>query len=98
MTAVTRYLVQIDVRLHAVPPEERDALQAAERRRGEELIAAGLLERIWRIPGRSANVGIWRARDGDELHAALTSLPLHPWMDVVVTPLATHPLEGDRTP
>ena len=28
------------------------------------------------------------------MHAAVTSLPLWPYMDVRVEPLATHPLEG----
>ena len=48
--------VRIDVALPADLPEgERDALLADERRRGEELVKAGLIRGIWRIPGKLAN-------------------------------------------
>lgn len=49
--------------------------------------------RIWRIPGKVANVGIWDAPDASALHEALSSLPLFPWMSIEVTALATHHLE-----
>jgi muconolactone D-isomerase len=45
---------------------------------------------MWRIPGRRANVGIWQAADASELHESISSLPLFPWMDVRVRPLADH--------
>jgi muconolactone D-isomerase len=71
-----------------------DDLAARERRRGLELIEAGVIRSIWRVAGRQANVGIWEAEDATELHAAITSLPAFPWMDVRVTALARHPLNG----
>jgi muconolactone D-isomerase len=46
--------------------------------------------RLWRIPGRTANWGLWRANDATELHDALISLPCGP-MDIEVMPLARHP-------
>jgi muconolactone D-isomerase len=49
------------------------------------------LVRLWRIPGRTANWGLWRAADATELHDALTSLPLWPHMHIEVVPLAKHP-------
>jgi muconolactone D-isomerase len=49
---------------------------------------------MWRIPGRTANVGIWKAKDATELHAAISSLPMFPYIDAHVTPLATHYLEA----
>ena len=61
--------------------------------RGKALQDAGSIARIWRIPGRFANVAVWRAADATELHDLLTSLPLFPWMDVEVEALALHPLE-----
>jgi len=64
-----------------------------ERRRGQDLQAQGWLRRIWRVPGRMANVALYEARDATHLHELLTSLPLWPWMDVAVQPLAQHPLE-----
>jgi muconolactone D-isomerase len=88
------FLVHIEIRLPPEMPEERRAeLTDAEARRGRELIEAGTLVRIWRLPGRFANVSLYRAADATELHAALTSLPLWPYMRIRVEALATHPLE-----
>jgi muconolactone D-isomerase len=72
-------------------PDTRRQLAEAEAERDRELAAAGKLVRLWRIPGRWANVGLWQAADATELHEAISSLPLHPWMTVVVRPLAHHP-------
>jgi muconolactone D-isomerase len=69
-----------------------DALLAAEAERGSELLQAGTIQAIWRLPGRLANVGIWDTPTTDALHEALVSLPLARWMTVDVTPLARHPL------
>jgi muconolactone D-isomerase len=89
------FLVRIDVDL---PPDlsepRRRELLEAEAERGHELLASGALRRIWRVPGRRANVSLYEAPDATELHALLTSLPLWPWMDVHVQALATHPLEA----
>lgn len=87
------FLVEIEIRL---PPdladERRRALLEAEFARGSDLAGAGVLRAIWRVPGRLANRGIWAAADATALHDALTSLPLWPYMEVSVTPLARHPL------
>ena len=48
--------------------------------------------RVWRIAATRANFGIWQADSHDDLHAALGSLPLHPFMQVTVTPLVEHPV------
>ena len=77
-----------------MPEDRRSALLAAEAARGRELIAAGSLARIWRVPGRRANVSLYRAADGTELHGLLCSLPLYPWLEISVEALATHPLEA----
>jgi muconolactone D-isomerase len=93
---MARFLVQISVALASdMPGPERAALLERERRRGQELKDAGVIEEIWRIPGRLANVGVWRARSANELHDAITSLPVWPWTDVTVTPLADHHLTSD---
>jgi muconolactone D-isomerase len=85
------FLVEIDIN---IPPylddARREALLEAEVVRGGELADAGMLRAVWRVPGRFANRAIWSA-----LHAALTSLPLWPFMDVRVTALARHAL-ADR--
>jgi muconolactone D-isomerase len=88
------FLVQIQVNF---PPEmgaeELAEVMARETARGRELKDAGTIVRIWRIPGRRANVGIWLGLDADAIHQAITSLPAFPWIDARVTPLATHHLE-----
>jgi muconolactone delta-isomerase len=68
-----------------------DEILQAEAVRAHELAAAGILRRLWRVPGRRANWGIWVAATTDELHAALESLPLFPYLSITVHPLATHP-------
>jgi muconolactone D-isomerase len=86
------FMVKIEVNL---PPETDAArkaeLLAAEAARARELAAKGTIYRLWRVPGRWANIGIWRAGDATELHEALSSLPLYPWLDITATPLADHP-------
>ncbi len=89
------FLVRIEVRLpESMPEGRRRSLVDAESVRGRELIEQGTLVRIWRVPGRWANVSLYRVADATELHAAVSSLPLWPWMNVEVEPLATHPLEA----
>jgi muconolactone D-isomerase len=76
-----------------LPEERRTQLLAAEAARGRELAEAGHLGYIWRLPGRLANVSVWRAADATALHELLTSLPLWPWMTVTVEALAVHALQ-----
>jgi muconolactone D-isomerase len=91
-----RFLVRIEVRLPpSLPVAERADLLERERERGLALRAAGTIEDIWRIPGRQANFGIWRAADASELHEALCSLPVWPWTEIEVTALADHHLTRD---
>ncbi len=66
-------------------------LRVAEADRARELADAGVLVRLWRIPGTTANWGLWRAPDATELHAALMSLPLAPHAAFEVQALAEHP-------
>ena len=85
--------MEIAVRLPgALSDDERAELAAAELERGRELVDAGVITAIWRIPGALRNVGIWEATDATELHEHLTSLPLFRWLTAEVTPLADHPL------
>jgi muconolactone D-isomerase len=92
---VMEFLVRIEVQLPDDMPEERRAeLVGAESVRGKELIRDGKLKRIWRVPGRWANVSLYDVADASELHSLLQSLPLFAWFDVDVEPLAVHPLEA----
>jgi muconolactone D-isomerase len=89
------FLVRIQLTVPpGLPAEERTRLAEAEARRGRELKDAGTIVRIWRIPGRTANAGIWVAADATALHEAIASLPMFPYLQAEVTPLATHPLEA----
>jgi muconolactone D-isomerase len=71
--------------------EKEKQLREQESARGRELAQQGIMVRLWRVPGQRANWGIWRANDCDQLHNALASLPLFPYMTITVHPLATHP-------
>lgn len=86
------FLVKIDI---ALPPgmdtEAEAALRSAERSRAEELAEAGVLQRLWRVPGAWANWGLWSADDEAGLTAALDSLPLRPYMTVAINVLEPHP-------
>ena len=91
------FLVHIEVRWPVDgSPDEFARLNTAERARSAELAADGRVRRLWRVPGRRANWGIWEATDATELHTALTSLPFHPWMEIEVIPLAAHPNDPER--
>jgi muconolactone D-isomerase len=86
------FLVHISIKLPTdMARGESEALFRAESERAAALAKSGLLVRLWRVPGRRANWGLWRAADATELHEALTSLPLWPYMHIDVTALAKHP-------
>jgi muconolactone D-isomerase len=91
-----RFLVDIVVRLPAdMDADARADLLARERARGRELKAEGTIVDMWRRPGRLANVGVWSAPTPTALHEALTSLPVFPWTEIEVAPLADHDLTND---
>ena len=91
------FLVHIEIEWPADgDPEELARLTAAERDRARELAAAGTIRRMWRVPGRRANWGLWEAADATALHAALVTLPLFPWLSIEVEPLAAHPTDPER--
>ena len=71
--------------------EEALELLNQEAGRARQLAQMGIMRRLWRVPGRRANWGIWNADTIDELHNAIASLPLYPHLTVTVHPLARHP-------
>lgn len=86
------YLVQMDVRPpHDVDPERFERLKAEEKARAQDLQRQGKWRHLWRVAGRYANVSVFDVADHDELHAILSALPLFPFMEIAVTPLARHP-------
>ncbi len=71
------FLVRMDTTaVHQLPDRERKELIERERTRGLALHAGGFLRKAWSLPGQKANVGIWSARDADQLTEALQSLPI----------------------
>jgi muconolactone D-isomerase len=92
------FLVQLDTSgVLALPAAERGELIKREQERGLELMAEGVIKHLWSRVGQYGNVGIWAAEDADGLQAALASLPIRPYVQIEVTPLATHPLTAQAT-
>jgi muconolactone D-isomerase len=86
------FMVQMEVRLPAaMDPDEAEQLKAREREVAQELQRSGRWPHLWRVAGRYANVSIFDVDSPDELHELLSSLPLFPYIDAHVTPLARHP-------
>ncbi|MBS0561483.1 MAG: muconolactone Delta-isomerase [Proteobacteria bacterium] len=84
------------VRMDVHPPRDIDAaafdaLKAAEKARAQDLQRSGAWRHLWRIAGAYANVSVFDVPDHDALHAILSTLPLFPFMEIEVTPLARHP-------
>lgn len=93
------FLVRITVTWPADgDPAEKGQRIKAEAARARELAAQGIIKRVWRVPGRWANWGLWEAPDATALHDAVTSLPMWPYLDVEVHPLARHPNDPGGTP
>lgn len=73
------------------PPSKREQLLEFESQRAAELAQSGSLQKLWRVQGRWANVGIWRAADIAELNEVIDSLPLRPWITLHIDALESHP-------
>ena len=89
------FLVRQMVRMPADEESRRlrEQLRPEERRVAQELRAAGILRRLWRVPGTQHAIGLYEADDATVLHDALASLPMFPWLEIEIQPLATHPQE-----
>jgi muconolactone D-isomerase len=84
--------VRMDVHLpHDL--DNRAELVAREKAYAQELQRAGKWRHLWRIAGEYANFSVFDVESNDELHTLLSGLPLFPYLDIRVTPLATHPSE-----
>lgn len=88
--------VRMDVHLpHDLDPDVRAETVAKEKAYSQELQRAGKWPHIWRIAGEYSNYSIFDVASNDELHELLFGLPLFPYMDIAVTPLAHHPSDID---
>ncbi|HRL92406.1 MAG TPA: muconolactone Delta-isomerase family protein [Pseudomonas sp.] len=86
------FLIHFEVTVPADTPEElKEQLRQGEHARVFEFIEAGKLRRIWRPVGTADTCCLWEADSLEELHAAVRSLPLYPYMKLSITPLVEHP-------
>ncbi len=84
--------VRMDVRIPLdLEPDVRAEVVAREKAYSQELQRSGKWPHLWRIVGEYSNFSIFDVAGNDELHDLLSGLPLFPYMDIAVTPLATHP-------
>lgn len=91
------YHVRMDVRPpHGADPAHLDRLKAEEKARSQALQREGKWQHLWRIAGQYSNISIFDVSDHDELHGILSTLPLFPFMEISVTPLARHPSAIDE--
>ena len=86
------YLVRMDVRIPAgSDPKQMDEIKAREKAYSQELQRDGRWVHLWRVVGEYANYSVFDVSSNDELHQLLSALPLFPYMEIHVTPLAQHP-------
>ncbi len=92
------YHVRMDVRPpHGIDPVELDQLKAKEKARAADLQRRGTWVHLWRIAGQYSNISIFDVESHDALHEILSTLPLFPFMQIEVTPLAQHPSAIEKT-
>lgn len=90
--AATEFLVSFSPIASDVGPSEAlEDATAAEAVRTAELAGEGKLVRLWRTPGDDRALGLWRARDTDEMQSVLSTLPLAGWLFARTTRLSEHP-------
>lgn len=86
------YHVRMDVRVpHSIDPAVLERIKADERAMALDLQRRGVWVHLWRIAGEYANISVFDVPDHDALHAVLSGLPLFPFMEITVMPLARHP-------
>lgn len=86
------YMVHMVVNIPAtVSLAEADEIKRREKAYSQDLQRAGTWRHLWRVVGEYANVSIFDVASNDELHTLLSGLPLFPYMQIKVTPLANHP-------
>ncbi|EYT54725.1 muconolactone delta-isomerase [Leucobacter sp. UCD-THU] len=94
MNDLNEYLVNIQITWPRDLPEDViERLSVEERKMAAVRAAEGHLVRMWRVPGRRENWGLWRAANATQLHDILSALPVWPYMAVTVHPLAQHAVD-----
>lgn len=76
---------------HDLPESLRRELLARERESSQRAQQSGRIVGIWRVTGHFANVALYEVASNDELHEAISELPMFPYLRVEITPLSAHP-------
>ena len=88
------FLININITWPTQLPDETiQRISDEERQMAANLTDAGHLVRMWRVPGRRENWGLWRAADPTEMHKIISALPVWPYMQVQIIALAEHPVD-----
>ena len=91
------YLVRMDVNIpRDLPLKQADEIKAREKAYSRDLQRDGRWPHLWRVVGEYANYSVFDVVSNDELHQLLSGLPLFPYMQIQVTPLAAHPSAIDQ--
>jgi muconolactone D-isomerase len=86
------YLVRMDVHLPSdMPADQAEEIKAREKAYSQRLQREGKWPQLYRIVGEYANYSVFDVESNDELHTLLSNLPLFPYLEISVTPLARHP-------
>ena len=86
------FMVRMDVNIpHDLPVAQATEIKAREKAYSQDLQKDGRWRHIWRVVGEYSNYSIFDVASNDELQQLLSNLPLFPYMDIHVTPLANHP-------
>jgi muconolactone delta-isomerase len=95
------YFVEMTTQVPAATPDETvDDIRGREAARARELVADGVLLRLWRpplAPGEWRTFGLFTAQDDRELDQTLASMPLHVWRTDVAMPLLPHPNDPHKS-
>lgn len=88
------FLINININWPSdLPADVVRQISADERQMAKRLAESGHLVRMWRVPGRRENWGLWRASSPTEMHQIISGLPVWPYMQVQITALAEHPVD-----
>lgn len=86
------YHVEMTVDLPTdMPDDTATELKAREKAYALDLQRKGTWVHLWRVVGEYKNISVFDVPDHDTLHDTLSGLPLFPFMNITVTPLARHP-------
>jgi muconolactone D-isomerase len=75
----------------SVSEQESAKIKSLEKEYSQNLQKSGKWPHLWRVVGEYANYSIFDVESNDDLHTILSGLPLFPYMNIQVTPLAKHP-------